>query len=180
MGPVKDKDYNELFPHASVLGTILYLRLARPDLMVAISILAKFMQNPSKEHWTAIKDILRHVKGSRSRGLLHASSGLTLKDQWKLTLWVDSDYATCPDTRRSRSGFLIFLNKNLVSFNSVQQRGSKRPLIPDGLRESYPGLELPKTPMDGEPEPTMATGTCETEYMALSLAVKDTLSSVRR
>ena len=161
-------------------GAILYLRLARPDLMVAISILAKFMQNPSKEHWTAIKDILRHVKGSRSRGLLHASSGLTLKDQWKLTLWVDSDYATCPDTRRSRSGFLIFLNKNLVSFNSVQQRGSKRPLIPDGLRESYPGLELPKTPMDGEPEPTMATGTCETEYMALSLAVKDTLSSVRR
>ena len=93
-----------------------------------------------------------------------------MKDQWKLTLWVDSDYATCPDTRRSRAGFLIFLNKNLVSFNSVQQRGSKRPAIPDGLRDSYPGLKLPTTPMDGEPAPTM---TCEAEYMALSLAVKE-------
>ena len=77
MGPVKDKDYDELFPYASALGAILYLRLTRPDLMVAISILAKFMRNPSKAHWTAIKDVLRYVKGSRSRGLLlYVSSGL--------------------------------------------------------------------------------------------------------
>ena len=31
---------------------------------------------------------------------------------------------------------------------------------------------MPATPMDGEPVPTMATGTCEAEYMTLSLAVK--------
>ena len=58
-------------------------------------------------------------------------------------------------------------------FNSVQQRGAKRPAIPDGLRDSYPGLKLPPTSMDGEPVPSMATGTCEAEYMALSLAVKE-------
>ena len=173
MGPVKQEDYSELFPYVSALGAILYLRLTRPDLMVAISILAKFMQNPTKVHWTAVKDVLRYVKGSPARGLLYASSGLTLQQPWKLRLWVDSDYATCPDTRRSRAGFLIFLNKNLVSFNSVQQRGTKRPAIPDGLRDSYPGLKMPPTPMDGEPVPSMATGTCEAEYMALSLAVKE-------
>ena len=171
--PVKRDDYRETFPYVSALGAILYLRLTRPDLMVSISILARFMQNPSKAHWTAIKDILRYVKGSLGRGLLYASSGLTLNQPWKLRLWVDSDYATCPDTRRSRAGFLIFLNKNLVSFNSVQQRGAKRSAIPDGLRDSYPGLKLPSTPMDGEPVPSMATGTCEAEYMALSLAVKE-------
>ena len=125
--PAKKEDCNELFPCASALGAILYLRLTRPDLMVAISILAKFMQNPTMDHWRAIKDVLRYVKGSLGRGLLYASSGLTLQQPWKLRLWVDSDYATCPDTRRSRAGFLIFLNKNLVSFNSVQQRGAKRP-----------------------------------------------------
>lgn len=43
----------------------------------------------------------------------------------------------------------------------------------DGLRDKYPGLVLPPTPMDGDPIPSMATGTCEAEYMALSLAVKE-------
>ena len=124
MVPVKQDDYRETFPYASALGAILYLRLTRPDLMVSISILARFMQNPSKAHWTAIKDILRYVKGSLGRGLLYASSGLTLNQPWKLRLWVDSDYATCPDTRRSRAGFLIFLNKNFMLFNNVQQHGS--------------------------------------------------------
>ena len=70
-------------------------------------------------------------------------------------------------------GYLIYLNKNLLAFNSVQQRGSKRPAVSDGQRDEYPGLKMPPTPMDGEPQPTMATGTCEAEYMALSLAVKE-------
>ena len=107
------------------------------------------MKNPQKEHWAAIKDILRYLKGSRNRGLLYSASGLTIEDEWKLTLWVDSDYATCPDTRRSRAGFLAFLNKNLLAFNSAQQRGAKRLAICDGVRDNYPGLKLPSTPMDG-------------------------------
>ena len=131
------------------------------------------MSRVKRSHWTAIKDILRYLKGSLTRGLLYRASGLTLKDEWTLTLWVDSDYATCPDTRRSRAGFLIFLNKNLLSFNSAQQRGAKRPAVCDGLRDKYPGLKLPTTPMDGDPVPSMATGTCEAEYMALSMAVKE-------
>ena len=82
---------------------------------------------------------------------------------------MDSDYATCPDTRRSRADFLCFLNKNLLSFNSVQQRSStaKKPAVPDGIRDEYPGVVMPKTPMDDEPQPSMATGTCEAEYLEM-------------
>ena len=173
MGPDKPKDYHEVFPYVSGLGTCLYMRLTRPDIMVALSILARFMKNPQKEHWTAIKDLLRYLQGSINRGLLYSSSQLTIDDEWTLTLWVDSDYATCPDTRRSRAGFLCFLNKNLLSFNSVQQRSSKKPAVPVGIRDKYPGVVMPKTPMDGEPVPSVATGTCEAEYTALSLAVKE-------
>ena len=132
-------------------------------MVLALSILARFMKNPQKQqHWTAIKDLLRYLKGSINRGLL------TLGDEWTLTLWV-----TCPDTRRSRAGFLCFLNKNLLSFNSVQQRSSMNPMVPDGTRDNYPCVEMPKTPMDGESVPSVATGTCEAEYTALSLAVKE-------
>ena len=105
----------------------------------------------------------------------YSASGLTLEDEWKLTLWVDALRLcySCPDTRRSRAGFLAFLNKNLLAFNSAQQRGAKRPAICDGVRDNYPGLKLPSTPMDGDPIPSMTTGTCEAEYMTLSLAVKE-------
>ena len=105
-------------------------RKSRPELTIfykpksdfrgkVVHTLRIWLKNPAQQHWTAIKDILRYLKGSRNRGLLYTSSGLTLDQEWTLTLWVDSDYATCPDTRRSFAGYLTFLNKNLLSFNNV-------------------------------------------------------------
>ena len=85
---------------------------------------------------------------------------------WKITMYVDSDYGMDVDTRRSRAGFVIYLNKNLIAFNSTLQRGQD-------LATKYPGLKMPKTAMDDEPMPSMATATCGAEYMALSLAVKE-------
>ena len=81
-------------------------------------------------------------------------------------MWVDSDYDTDVDTRRSRAGFLINLNNNLIAFNSISQRGQH-------LERKYPGLTLPETEMDGEPLPLMMTATCGTEYRTLSLVVKE-------
>ena len=170
MDPVSNKtdDYDEIFPYAAAIGSLLYLRLTRPDCLVAISILARYMKNPSKTHWLAVKDIFRYLKGSKLRGLLYAKSIHDIAGPWKLTMYVDSDYATDIDTRRSRAGFLIYLNKNLIAFNSQLQRG-------EHLQKKYPGLRLPETAMDGEPMPSMATATCGAEYMALSLAVKELL-----
>ena len=168
MDPVTDKpqDYKETFPYAAALGCLLYLRLTRPDCLVAISMLARFMKNPQRTHWLAVKAIFRYLKGTKNRGLLYQSSIASATSKWVLTMWVDSDYGTDVDTRRSRAGFLIYLNKNLIAFNSTLQRGQN-------LERKYPGLIMPKTEMDGEPMPTMATATCGAEYMALSLAVKE-------
>ena len=71
-----------------------------------------------------------------------------------------------PDTRRSRAGYLGYLNANLITFNSTLQRGQL-------LEKHYPGISTPATAMDGEPLPSMATSTTGAEYMALSLAVKE-------
>lgn len=168
MGPVQDKndDYDEIFPYAAAIGCLLYLRLTRPDLLVAISILSKFIKNPQKPHWQAIKAIFRYIKGSKSRGLLFRRTIKDIRGPWKLHMWVDSDYGMDPDSRRSRAGYLGYLNANLITFNSNLQRGTL-------LDKVYPGLHIPPTPMDGEPLPTMATATCGAEYMALSLAVKE-------
>ena len=121
-----------------------------------------------------MKDVFRYLKGSKTRGLLYRSTLGTLETPWCITMWVDSDYGTNPDNRRSRAGFLAYLNANLVAFNTALQRGNKRPTThDDGLRDKYPGVQIPATAMDDEPLPSMSTGTCDAEYLALSLAVKE-------
>ena len=131
------------------------------------------MKNPLKQHWDAVKDVFKYLKGTRNRGLLYRSTVPTLQTAWTITMWVDSDYGTDPDSKRSRAGFLGYLNANLITFNSALQRGNKVSQIDDGLRSNFHGVEIPKTAMDDEPLPSMSTGTCDAEYMALSLAVKE-------
>ena len=102
MGPENFDQCDRVFPYPSALGSLLYTRLTRPDCLVAISILCRFMKDPRPQHWAAVKDVFRYLKGTINRGLLYRSSGLTLSQPWTITLWVDSDYGTDPDTRRSR------------------------------------------------------------------------------
>jgi len=74
------------------------------------------MHDPREPHLALIKRILRYVKGSLSAGL-HLGSGAV--DQ--LTAYSDADWAGCPDTRRSTSGFCVYLGDNLVSWSSKRQ-----------------------------------------------------------
>ena len=65
------------------------------------------------------------------------------------------------------------MNKNLIAYNSALQRGNKKPAYDDGVRTEFPGVKSKSTAMDGEPLPSMSTGTCDAEYLALSLALKE-------
>ena len=41
----------------------------RPDIAFAVSNVAKFSAQPTKQHWTAVKRILRYLKGTADYGL---------------------------------------------------------------------------------------------------------------
>ena len=74
------------------------------------------MHAPRDAHWTAVKRILRYIRGTLDLGLsLQASTSLDL------TAYSDADWAGCPDTRRSTSGYCIYLGDNLVSWSSKRQ-----------------------------------------------------------
>jgi hypothetical protein len=74
------------------------------------------MHDPYECHLALIKRILRYVRGTTSFGLhLHASSSTSL------TVYTDADWAGCPDTRRSTSGYCIFFGESLVSWSSKRQ-----------------------------------------------------------
>ncbi|KAA0067243.1 retrotransposon protein, putative, Ty1-copia sub-class [Cucumis melo var. makuwa] len=85
----------------------------RPDLGYAMSMISRFMSNPGKEHWKAVKWVLRYLKGSASVSLCYS------RDCDKSTLlegFTDANYVADLDKRRSLSGHIFRLYGNVVSW----------------------------------------------------------------
>jgi len=74
------------------------------------------MHDPRETHLVAAKRILRYLQGTISHGLVIPRSTPT-----QLTVYTDADWAGCPDTRRSTSGYAVFLGSSLVSWSSKRQ-----------------------------------------------------------
>ena len=69
-----------------------------------------------ESHLAALKRILRYIRGTLHLGLL-----IRLSVQSDLVVYSDADWDGCPDTRRSISGYAVFLGDNLVSWSSKRQ-----------------------------------------------------------
>lgn len=67
----EDRDYMSHVPYASAVGSIMYAMVCtRPDISHAVSVVSRYMANPGKEHWQAVKWILRYLKGTPDFGLV--------------------------------------------------------------------------------------------------------------
>ena len=117
------KEAMQKVPYRSMTGSINYFRLTRPDLAVPSSILSQANNGWAPEHVHAAKQLLRHAHRHKHWGVGFAKSGKTLKDKWIVEVWVDASHASCPNTRRSRTGFFITLNGNLLAYKSKLQPG---------------------------------------------------------
>ena len=88
-----------------------YLAQDRPDLAMASCVAAARMSAPRKGDEALLKRIARY--------LIHTREARTLF-QWQdanvdqITVITDSDWATCPATRRSRSGGAVFWGTHCV------------------------------------------------------------------
>nr|GFA91536.1 ribonuclease H-like domain-containing protein [Tanacetum cinerariifolium] len=80
-----------------------------------------YMHDPREPHFAALKRILRYVHGTLELGLhLYASATTSLVG------YTDADWAGCPSTRRSTSGYCVFLGDNLLSWSAKQQHTISR------------------------------------------------------
>jgi hypothetical protein len=102
--------------YRSLTGALQYLTLTRPDIAYAVQHVCLFMDDPREPHLAMLKRILRYVKGTLSTGL-HISTGPVDS----LTTYSDADWAGCPDSQRSTSGYCVFLGDNLVFWSSKRQ-----------------------------------------------------------
>lgn len=86
----------------------------RPNLDYAISTLSRFMSKSGKEHWKAMKWLMRYISGTTGYGLLYKKHG----DQVGIEGYVDSDYAGDRDSIKSTTTYFFKVCGNCISWKS--------------------------------------------------------------
>jgi len=105
----------------SLASVLQYLTFTRPDIAYAVQQVCLHMHDPREPHLAALKRILRYIRGTLHLGLL-----LRPSVQSDLLVYSDTDWAGCPDTRKSTSGYAVFLGDNLISWSSKRQNAVSR------------------------------------------------------
>ncbi|KAL0312290.1 UNVERIFIED_CONTAM: Retrovirus-related Pol polyprotein from transposon RE1 [Sesamum radiatum] len=103
-------------PYRRLVGRLLYLGFTRPDISHGVQQLSQFLQKPCQAHWHAALHMVRYLKGSSTQGLFFPSS-----NSLRLRAYCDADWGSCLDSRRSLTGFCVFLGDALVSWKTKKQ-----------------------------------------------------------
>jgi hypothetical protein len=107
--------------YRGLAGALQYLTFTRPDIAYTVQQVCLFMHDPQEPHLALVKRILRYLKGTLDYGLQLHRSPVTI-----LVAYSDADWAGCPDTRCSTSGYDVFLGDNLVFWSSKRQHTVSR------------------------------------------------------
>ena len=106
----EDKEYMAKVTYASAVGSLMYaIVCTRPDIAHAVGVVSRFMSNPGKEHWEAVKWLLRYLKGTSKIALCYNKKEVILEG------FSDADLGGCLDTRKSTTGYIFTLGGTAVS-----------------------------------------------------------------
>lgn len=128
-----------------LVGRLLYLSMTRPDISYAVQHLSQFVSSPKEPHMQATLHLLRYLKGTISKGLFYP-----IQSNLKVAGFSDADWASCIMTRKSLTGYCIFLGHSLISWKTKKQVNVSRSSTESEFR-------------------SMAATTCELVWMAYLL-----------
>ncbi|KAG6495020.1 hypothetical protein ZIOFF_042811 [Zingiber officinale] len=88
----------------SLVGSLQYLTCTRPDILYAVGLVSRYIEDPTTTHLKIAKRILRYIKGIIDFGLLYSTS-----NHFKLEGYSDSDWDGDIDDRKSTTEFVFFM-----------------------------------------------------------------------
>lgn len=104
--------------YRQLVGALQYLTMTRLDISYVVQHVFQFFGSTTDVHHEVMKRILRYLKSTLDIGLPIRRS----TDSSFLVAYSDADWAGCPDTRRSTTGYCVFLGPNLISWSAKKQR----------------------------------------------------------
>jgi hypothetical protein len=110
------KDLDDTRMYRRLVGNLIYLTLTRSDIIYAVRVASRHMQNPKKTRLESVKKILRYVKGTLDYDILYQKDGVC-----QVISYCDADYAGDYDTRRSTVGYVFSLGSGAMSWCSKKQ-----------------------------------------------------------
>ncbi|GKA73951.1 putative ribonuclease H-like domain-containing protein [Tanacetum coccineum] len=115
---VKDGDATDVDEHLyrSMIGSLMYLRASRLDIIFAVCACARFQVTPKTSHLLAVKRIFRYLKGKPTLCLWYSKDS-----PLELVAYTDSDYAGATQDRKSTTGGCQFLGNRLISWQCKKQ-----------------------------------------------------------
>ena len=93
-------------PYASAIGSIMYAMICtRPDVSYALSVTSRYQSDPCKEHWKAVKRILKYLRSTKDMFLVYrGDKDLVVKG------YTDASFVTDSDDYKSQSVYVFILN----------------------------------------------------------------------
>ena len=81
----------------------------RPDLAHGVGVVSRYMANPRKEHWEAVKWLLRYLTCTSSTSLCFGKGKVALQD------YMDADPGGDVDSSKGTSGYIYTIGGTVVS-----------------------------------------------------------------
>jgi hypothetical protein len=106
------------------IGKIRYLTLTSPEILYALNSLARHSQHNGSEHMSAVRHLGKFLKTIRGTGLTYT----TVKpSDLVLTGFVDASFADDIHTRRSTTGYILYLGP--AGYNPIEMRSKRQSFV---------------------------------------------------
>lgn len=95
-----------------LIGSLRYLCQSRPDIRYSVEMVSRFMSNPLKTHFLAVKRILRCINGTLHHGILFSTRKRF--EQLNMIGYSDDNWCGHKIDRRSTIVFVFILQGALI------------------------------------------------------------------